>query len=301
MSKRLLFGVIVVLIITNVATLLFLDKEKDTKVHVDDESEKTITSKERVAKVGDKEIVYEDWIASLQKAYGEKHLKEMIDRELVEQLAEENNIQINEKLIEREIYYLATMQGIMSKSEIEKEEKKWRENALFRYQLEELLVGDVNIPEQEIRNHYNTYRSQYDFKASMQFSHIIVDDFEIADKVLEELDSGASFHLLAQEYSNDDETKNIGGYLGYYTKTSQFIPHKYFEIAESMEEHSYSDPFQTDNGVAIIYLHRDLPSVTFTYDEIKQHIKNELALKELEQPLTTKPLWEQRDIEWIYE
>ena len=162
-------------------------------------------------------------------------------------------------------------------------------------------MGDVDIPQEDISNYYQTYKNQYDFTASMQFSHIIVDSFEIAEKVINELNDGASFHLLAQEYSTDEETNDRGGYLGFYTKTSQFIPHNYFEIAEDMEEYSYSDPFQSDNGIAILYLHRSLPSITFTYDEIKQHVKNELVLNELEQPLLTETLWEQNDIEWIFE
>lgn len=302
MSKRFLLGLIVVLMITNICTLLFWDKGNGVvKVQKDEGREEKITTKERVAKIENKEIFYEDWIDSLTKTYGKRHLKEMIDKELVKQLAEKKNIHVNEKLIEREIAYLTTLQGAMTKSELEREEEKWREEVLFRYQLEELLVGDLSVPEEDIISYYNTYRNQYDFTASLQFSHIVVETFDEAEKVMSELETGASFHLLAQEYSIDDETNGNGGYLGFYTKTSQFIPRKYFEVAEEMDEYSYSEPFQTDNSVVIIYLHKRLPSITFTYDEIKQHVKNELALYELEQPLSTDSLWEQYDIEWVYE
>src|SRR5690625_4152690 len=146
----------------------------------------------------------------------------MIDRELVSQLANERGIELNEKLIDRDIAYLATMQGVMTKSEREKEESRWREEILFRYQLEELLLSDVDIPEEEIQHHYQTYKNQYDFTESMQFSHIVVNDMAQAEKVIEELNAGASFQLLAQEYSLDDETRSRGGYLGFYTKESQF-------------------------------------------------------------------------------
>src|SRR5690625_7620394 len=97
---------------------------------LDGGNEKKVTKKDRIAKVGDTEILYEDWLNSLQSVYGQKLLEEMINKELVKQLVEENNIQINEKLIEKEISFLATMQGVMSESEIEREEKKWREDIL---------------------------------------------------------------------------------------------------------------------------------------------------------------------------
>jgi len=301
MSKRFLMGIIVVLMITNIATLLFWDKNEKVEVKTGSENEEKITTKESVAEVGNKEIFYEDWIQSLRENYGKKHLKEMIDKELVKQIAADRNIEINDKLIEKDIAYLTTMQGALPKSELEKEKEKWYEEVLYRYQLEEILVGDIDIPDEEAANYFNIYKNQYDFSASMQLSHIIVDTFEEAEKVINELDDEASFHLLAQEYSIDEETKDNGGYLGFYPETSQFIPHNYFEIAKDMDDYSYSEPFQSDQGVVIIYLHQKLPSITFTFDEVKQHVKNELALSDLEQQLTTETLWKQNDVKWIYE
>src|SRR5690625_2196225 len=201
MSKRFLMGIIVVLMITNIATLLFWDKNEKVEVKTGSENEEKITTKESVAEVGNKEIFYEDWIQSLRENYGKKHLKEMIDKELVKQIAADRNIEINDKLIEKDIAYLTTMQGALPKSELEKEKEKWYEEVLYRYQLEEILVGDIDIPDEEAANYFNIYKNQYDFSASMQLSHIIVDTFEEAEKVINELDDEASFHLLAQAYS----------------------------------------------------------------------------------------------------
>lgn len=301
MSRKLLLGLIVVLVVTNLFTLLLLDKEPEViHVQTNGDNGKQVGKTEQVAKVGDTEISYEDWIDSLTRKYGERHLKDMIDRELVSQLAKERGIEINEKLIDRDVAYLATMQGVMTKSEREKEENRWREEILFRYQLEELLLSDVHIPEDEIQRHYQTYKNQYDFSESLQFSHIIVEDLAQANKVIEELNAGASFQLLAREYSLDDETKARGGYLGFFTKVSQFVPQKYFEVATDMNDDSYSEPFQTDQGFVILYLHQHLPSITFTYEEIRDHVRNELAKNEIDYPITASILWDEYDIEWIY-
>lgn len=304
MSKRFLLSIILVLIITNVATLLFWnqnDDSRDVDVVVDREGEKEIKTKEPVATIEGEEIPYSDWQNSLQEDHGEVQLKKLIDRAVVKELARQKDIEIDEKIIDHGVSLLATMQGSMTEGDSAAAEEKWREDILYRYQLETLLAEDITIPEEEVRSFYDIHRNQYDFSESVQFSHIIVDDSETAEKVVKELDEGASFNLLAQEYSTDEDTRDVGGYLGYFVSNSQFIPAGYYEKASEMEEYSYSEPFNAGDGVAIIYLHRHLPEITFTYDELKDQIRNELALKEYEQVLTADPLWEELDIEWVYE
>lgn len=302
MSKRFLLSIVLVLIVTNVATLLFWNQnDPDADTVLEDKDGKQISTSQPVATIGDVEILYEDWKNALQADHGEVHLKKLVDQTVVKQLAQQKNIQVSEKVIDYGIALLTTMQSVMTEEEIATAEEKWREDLLYHYQLEALLAEDISIPEEEVQNFYNVYRNQYDFTSSLQFSHIIVEDTETAEKVIAELDDGASFNLLAQEYSIDEETSNSGGYLGYFTSTSQFVPAGYYERAVEMEEHSYSEPFNSGDGVAIIYLHRHLPSITFTYDELKDQIRNELALKENGQVLTADPLWEQFDIEWIFE
>lgn len=303
MSKRFLLSIILVLILTNMITLLFWNQNdhKPGSDVIDHKGEKQITTNKPVATIEGEEISYEDWNKALQAEYGEMHLKKLIDRSVVEQLAEKRDIQINEKLIDHDIALLTTMQSVMTEDEIATAEEKWREDLLYRYRLEALLAEDIDISEEEVKNFYEGYKNQYDFSSSLQFSHIIVESLEEAEKVIDELDAGASFDLLAKEYSIDEETKDVGGYLGYFTSTSQFLPAGYYEKAVDMEEYSYSKPFDTGDGFAIIYLHRHLPSINFTYDEIKDQIKIELALKDQGKILSADLLWEQLDIDWIYE
>jgi foldase protein PrsA len=299
MSKRFLLSIILVLIIINIATLLFWNKNDD--VTIDNKGGKKILTNEPVATVGNEEISYHTWQGSLQADHGEVQLKKLIDRSVVKQLAEQENIKIDEKIIDHGVALLTTMQGVMTEDEVVEAEKKWREDILHRHQLEALLAEDIRISEEEVQSFYTAYHKQYEFTASLQFSHIIVDDFDTAEKIIEELEEGASFAMLAKEYSIDEETRSVGGYLGYFTSTSQFLPTGYYDKGANMEEHSYSEPFNADGGVAIIYLHRYLPDITFTYDEIKDQIRNELALQEAEQVLSADPLWGKLDVEWIYE
>ncbi|HLR66642.1 peptidylprolyl isomerase [Virgibacillus alimentarius] len=300
MSRRLLLGIVVVLLITNIAT--FLIWKTDEKIVIDTGGEeKEINSNKPVAIIDGAKISYDDWVSSLRRDYGEKHLKTLIDQKLVKQLAEQENIHVHEKVIDREIALLTTMQGIMTKEETARMEEKWRESILHRYQLEALLTEGIDISAGEIQKYYEQYHKQYDFQASRQYSHIVVEDKKTVEKIMDELDQGASFRLLAKEYSIDGDTKKEGGYLGFFTNKSSFVPSKYNEKAAKMEERTYSKPFKTTDGFVILYLHRNLPSITFSYDEIKPYIKRELALDKLDQPLTASPLWKKADINWIFE
>ncbi|MGY0695000.1 peptidylprolyl isomerase [Virgibacillus sp. FSP13] len=298
MSRRLLLGIVVVLIVTNITTLLAWNKDENVTI---DGTKAKIDSGKPVATVGDEEISYNAWIQSLRDVHGKSQLKQLVDHKLVEQLASNRNIEISEKVIDREIALLTTMQGIMTKEETASKEKKWRKDIVYRYQLMALLAENTKVNEDEVTAYYNGYQKQYDFQATMQLSHIVVSDFKTAKKVVKELDNGASFKLLAKEYSIDEETKSAGGYLGFFVNSSQFLPNGYEEVAKEMEQRSYSEPFKSDHGVSIIYLHRKLPSITFTYDEIKQYIKEELALEKNGRSLTADSLWDKADIKWIYE
>lgn len=300
MSKKLLLGIIIVLLITNIATLLFWSADKYVVVDSKGENKK-INSKKPAAVIDGTKISYNEWMTSLRESNGEKHLKTMIDQAVVEQLAKQKSIKVDDKVIDREIALLTSTQGAMTEDETDRKEEKWREAIIYRYQLEALLTEDIDIPADEISKYYEAYHKQYDFAASRQFSHIVVESNDTAAKIIKELDEGASFHLLAQEYSIDEETKRDGGYLGFFVKGSSFLPSEYDEKADQMKERTYSEPFKSKDGITILFLHRSLPSIKFTYDEIKPYIENELALDKSEQSLTAAPLWDKLDIKWVYE
>ena len=252
MTRKFLMGIIILLIITNLTTVAVWMNDRNNSgemKRLDNENKQDI-----VALIGKNKITYQSWQTELEKNYGEKVLKELIDREVVANLAEQENIEVSDKLIDREISLLFTMQGILNEEEETNMEQTWRNEITHRYQLEELLTKDINITETEIREYYDNYKNQYEFKESIQVSHILVDDRDTAEKVYDELESGANFASLAREYSIEEQATRDGGYLGYYTRESEFLPDEYYTIAVELDEDSYSKPFLGGNGVAIVYL-----------------------------------------------
>src|SRR5699024_10223928 len=261
MPKKVLPSIVLVLLITNILTLILWNRDKPEEVIVDndDNTVNEIDPKEPVATIEDTDISYAKWMQTLQNDYGKKHLKTMIDKSVVKTLAEKEGIEVSDKIIEREVALLRMTQGVMTKEELEKQQSKWEEDIVYRYQLEALLTKDVSIPDEEIKAFYDDYHKQYDFKAATQFSHIVVSDLETAEKVEKELGDGSFFPMIEKEYSIDEDSRDQGGYMGFYDNTRQFLPDAYLDVTKKMEEHTYSEPIQTDEGYAIVYLHSKLP------------------------------------------
>lgn len=299
MSKKFLLGMMIVLLITNISTLLLW--RQSNVVVVNDHQSIKVNKNEQVASVGQNNITYDEWLHSLMQQYGESHLEKMIDREVVDQLAEDKGITVPEKVIEREIAYLLTMHGPLSESELDEMKELWRNDLLYRFRLETLLTENVDVSEEEMKAYYDEYHKQYDFEGSVQLSQIIVDNAEQAEKIMKELKAGASFDLLASEYSIDEETRAKGGYLGFFTETNPLLPSSYVDVFSSMKAGSYSEPFETHGGLAILYLHRHLPSISFTYEEAKPYIRNELGLNKVNGHVTAETLWDRLDVNWVYE
>lgn len=300
MKRKLLWIVIALLLVSNVVTLLILNSGEEENRRMHGGTTEGNQGNQVAATIGGEEISYEYWLDHLEQSYGRKALKEIINHHVIEQLAQENNITIEQGILDLETSFLFTLEGTLTSTQVEEKRAEWEEMIKHRLSVEELATMDVDVPEAEIQAYYDRYRNQYSFSQHIQISHIIVPDRSTADRVIEELDQGASFSALAREYTIDDETRRDGGYLGYFTASNSFLPSGYFERATALEEHEYSEPFQTGEGIGILYLHRNLPSVELTYDQVRNHIRRILALEQIHPAPNPTDFWNELNVEWIY-
>ena len=74
MSKKLLLGIIIVLLITNISSLfLWNSGEGETRVSDDDNNE-GLNTEDVMATVNGEEITHEAWMKALRNKYGEQEL-----------------------------------------------------------------------------------------------------------------------------------------------------------------------------------------------------------------------------------
>ncbi|PSA88896.1 peptidylprolyl isomerase [Bacillus atrophaeus] len=258
-------------------------------------------SQESIATIGDKSVTREDWLKKMEDEYGKSTLEDMINVRVVEQLAKKNKLKVSDSDIEREFLLIKAVNNSFYEDE-HTTEKEWKDQIRYNILLEELLTKDIDISEKEKKSFYTKNKELYQFDDSYRIRHIVVKDQEEANRVLKDLKGGSSFEAVAAERSTDRYTSPYGGDLGFVTEAQDSIPAAYITEARTLKENEWStEPIKVSKGYAIIQLKEKLNARTFTYDEVKDQIKRQIAMDQLGDKATVKTLWKEADVSWFYD
>lgn len=258
-------------------------------------------SQESIATIGDKSVTREDWLKKMEDEYGKSTLEDMINVRVVEQLAKKNKLKVSDSDIEREFLLIKAVNNSFYEDE-HTTEKEWKDQIRYNILLEELLTKDIDISEKEMKSFYTKNKELYQFDDSYRIRHIVVKDQEEANQVLKDLKGGSSFEAVAAERSTDRYTSPYGGDLGFVTEAQDSIPAAYITEARTLKENEWStEPIKVSKGYAIIQLKEKLNARTFTYKEVKDQIKRQIAMDQLGDKATVKTLWKEADVSWFYD
>lgn len=183
--------------------------------------------------------------------------------------------QIANELVNQELLYLDAIEKGLDEEEAFKEElDKIKIGVLKQYAINKLFEG-ITVSEEEIEKFYNENKHFFQRPEMARASHILVDDEEKANEVLDEIDNGTSFEDAASKYSNCPSKAN-GGDLGEFSR-GKMVP-EFEEVAFSMEEGEISKPVKTQFGYHLIKLdYKKEPSIS-PLDEVKGQINQQLIL-----------------------
>jgi len=169
-------------------------------------------------------------------------LQQLINLELVRQLGAAEGASVDEALLDQEME--ASKAQILADGMYPDWEAFLEANGIteeyYRSRVEDSLLIDELVQ----RHGGDTIVEQ------VHAEHILVDDAETAQTVLDELAAGKTFEELAQEYSTDTGSKDIGGDLGWFPRGVMVEPFE--EAAFSLEIGAVSEPIETDYGYHII-------------------------------------------------
>ncbi|MCZ7549325.1 MAG: peptidylprolyl isomerase [Anaerolineales bacterium] len=103
--------------------------------------------------------------------------------------------------------------------------------------------------------------------------HILLADEAAAQSVYDKLTDGADFGALAAEFSTDAGTKDNGGDLGWFGRTSPRFGAAFADAAFALQPGEYSQPVQTPGGWHIIQAigHEMRPLTADQFDQAKQN------------------------------
>ncbi|PJN90764.1 peptidyl-prolyl cis-trans isomerase [Bacillus sp. mrc49] len=292
MPKQKLRAIIAGLAVLNLLTIIiFVIKPLITS--------KSVIGEETAARVGSKDISREAWINELEKRYGEDVLEEMVDKEVVKQAAEKYKVKISNKEVDRELKMMKTMYGAAGQT-LNKSTDQLRQEVQSSLLLEKLLTKDVSVSGAVMEKYYDDNKDIYRIPTTYHISHITTSTKKQAEKIRRELAKGVSFEVLAMEKSLDEFTANQGGDMGYISQDNEQVPKEYIEVAEKLQVNKWSEAVKTEDGWAVLYLHEKIKGKQYEYDEVKDKIHRQIALEQIQAPVSGKIFWDEFDVEWFY-
>lgn len=289
MRRKQLWLVTASLIILNCITVVFfLSKASGAS-----------TKGEVVASVGKSSISRNAWIAELEARYGKDVLKDMIDQQVIKEMAEKYKIKIADQDVEREFRMQQTTYKPSTKDKIA-DEKKWKEQIRNSLLLEEILTKDVVISDKELKSYYDKNKQIFNVPTAYHLSHIIVKTKNEAKKALKELAQGSSFSALAMERSIEEFSANEGGDIGYISREDEQYPSSYIQNAEKMKVGTYSEPIKVEEGYAVLKLEGKIKGKEYSYKNVKEQIRRQIALEQMKTPVSARTFWDEAKVEWFY-
>ncbi|MHB9101638.1 MAG: peptidylprolyl isomerase [Sulfuricella sp.] len=146
-------------------------------------------------------------------------------------------------------------------------------------------VDALKLPsfEARARELYRLDEKKYEIPAQVHASHILVDTksrskeeaLARAKEIREKLSKGASFEVVAEEFSDDPSAKKNKGDLGFFEAARMVKPFSNAAFAMS-KPGEISEPVLTQFGYHVIKLHELKPSRLKPFEEVKGEIVDNL-------------------------
>ncbi len=256
-----------------------------------------------VAKINDKIITLENlneyFKFSIGNYLGEKiskeelkqlkfdFLKEMIDEEIILDVAKKEKIEITDFQIEKEMERIKNqfkdskdMNTYMNDRDIDTDKfkeylkRKW----LVRIVEEQIVYNNIKVTDLEISKYYSKNRENYIRPKSIKVKEIILDTKDEAESIIKRLDEGESFNDIYISLTGKIEEDNTNIY------TEQELPKKFSKELFSLRNGSYSKILEDEYGNYHIFkLERKLYKKRIRYsDDVKEAIRKLLLYKKRE-------------------
>jgi peptidyl-prolyl cis-trans isomerase C len=172
-----------------------------------------------------------------------------------------------EDLVNREVVRRdAEAQGYAQRPELV-EEVRLRQDGLVEGKLyKDHVTRGVEATEEDARVYYDAHKEIFLEEAQYELAHVLVDTPEAAQKVLERVRSGQPFKEVAAAFSQDPETAETGGGLGFFDRRRLTGP---LEPLLALEEGGVSDVVKTKAGYHVVKVLSIKPPRQKPFEDVK--------------------------------
>ncbi|RLQ91670.1 peptidyl-prolyl cis-trans isomerase [Falsibacillus albus] len=293
MGKKQLWYIIIGLLIVNIGTISFFTFSQKS-------STAGAADTETVATVGGEKITRDQWLHELDERYGKSVLRDLIDKKVIAQMAKKYGIKASEREINQEVTMFKTVLNPSDNKESSLNERQLQEDIQTNLLLEELVTKDVVVSDDEMEKYYKDNASLYNIPTTYHVSQIVVPSKKDALKTEEALKNGSHFDVLAMETSIDADSAPQGGDVGYISADSKEYSDSFLKTVESLKEKDWSKPVKVEGGYAIILLNEKINGTKFTYEDVKNQIRRQIALEHLKAPMSPGNFWKDAGVTWFY-
>jgi peptidyl-prolyl cis-trans isomerase D len=145
-----------------------------------------------------------------------------------------------------------------------------------------------------VRAYFEEHKDQFSRPAQIRARHILIktdkrspeEARKMIDAIQKRLAAGADFATVARETSEDEGTKVKGGDLDYFPQGKMVKP--FDDAAFSAEVGKVVGPVQTQFGFHLIQVTDKRPGGSQTFPEVRDQIRNQLALQKVGELAQTK-------------
>ena len=181
---------------------------------------------------------------------------------------------IDQKILYRE----ALEQQLTEKPEIKKYINEVIQGLLSQQLMNEQLASKINITETDLETYYAANKDKFVEPAKAKISHILVNEEQQAQDIIERIKNGEDFSNMAKELSLDEETKDGGGKIDLDVIEGSDVPvignvnglsEKIFaaEASTLLEE-----PIKTEKGWEIVKVETKEDKRQKSFDEVRQQV-----------------------------
>jgi len=214
-------------------------------------------------------------------------LKEMIDEEIILDVAKKEKIEITDFQIEKEMERIKNQfkdskdMGLYLKDrdiDTDKFKEYLKRKWLIRIVEEQIVYNNIKVTDLEISKYYSKNRENYIRPKSIKVKEIILDTKDEAESIVKRLNEGESFNDIYISLTGKIEEDNTNIY------TEQELPKKFSKELFSLRNGSYSKILDDEYGNYHIFkLERKLYKKRIRYsDDVKEAIRKLLLYKKRE-------------------
>jgi peptidyl-prolyl cis-trans isomerase C len=186
-------------------------------------------------------------------------------------------------LAQEVLYRQALEEELAEKPEAKKLIDHLTRGALSQLQMNKELASKINITETDVQTYYTANKEKFIESARATISHILVEDQQKANELIEKIKGGEDFGELAKQFSNDKGTKDKAGRIETQIQEGSYVAGigEYEELNKKIfaagPAKVLDEPFETEKGWEIVKVETFTPERQKTLDEVSQQVISMLA------------------------